>query len=95
MENKFQKENNKFFKAVKLYFSLFAGIKILLFIAFMSHLAVDNCILIATEMPAVSRLQPYAKQKVIIPCSQYVKLNFNPSPKSNQVFNPSKLKHYK
>ena len=23
------------------------------------------------------------------------KLNFNPSPKSNQVFNPSKLKHDK
>ena len=32
---------------------------------------------------------------VIIPCSQYAKLNFNPSPKSNQVFNPSKLKHDK
>ena len=31
----------------------------------------------------------------IISCSQYAKLNFNPSPKSNQIFNPSKLKHDK
>ena len=32
---------------------------------------------------------------VIIPCSQDAKLNFNPSPKSNKIFNPSKLKHDK
>ena len=27
--------------------------------------------------------------EVIIPCSQYEKLNFNPSPKSNQIFKSS------
>ena len=32
---------------------------------------------------------------VIIPCSQYAILNLNPSPKSNQIFNPSKSKHEK
>ena len=32
-------------------------------------------------------------KRVIIPFSQYVKLNFSPSAKSNQIFNPSKLKY--
>ena len=35
------------------------------------------------------------RKGVIIPCSQHAKLNFNPSPISHQVFNPSKLKHDK
>ena len=32
-------------------------------------------------------------KKVIIRYSQYAKLNLNPSPKSNRIFNPSNLKH--
>ena len=32
---------------------------------------------------------------IIIPCSQYSKLNLNPNPKSNEIFNPSKLKYDK
>ena len=43
-------------------------------------------------MSSLSRIKAIL---VIISCSQYSKLNFNPSPKSNQVFNPSKLKHDK
>ena len=35
-----------------------------------------------------------ATQKwVIIQCSQYTNINLNPSPISNQIFNPSMLKH--
>ena len=37
-----------------------------------------------------STINCISKFKVIIPYSQYAKLNFNPSPKSNQVFNPPK-----
>ena len=38
---------------------------------------------IASVIPAIHKDQ-LANILVIIPCSQYAKLNFNPSPKSNQ-----------
>ena len=43
----------------------------------------------------ISMVASHMLFQVIIPCSQCAKLNFNPSPKSNQVFNPSKFKHNK